>query len=149
MSDVNVITIVGRLCKDPESRDVGTAKVCQFRIGSNKRISSEKELSLYIDVNVWGKYGEICQANLAKGRAVAVSGYLRQDQWGEGDKKQTKTYIEADTVQFLDKKSAGNESSPSASSSSASSPETPVTSSKKVEKPMKKPATTGKPEFPF
>ena len=94
--------IVGNLARDPESRQVGETSVTRLVAAVND--SYQKDKVSFIDVEAWGKLGEICQKYLAKGRQVLVDGRLVQDTWEKDGKKQSKVYVKADNVQFLGSK---------------------------------------------
>ena len=102
--------IVGNLARDPESRQVGETSVTRLVAAVND--SYQKDKVSFIDVEAWGKLGEICQKYLAKGRQVLVDGRLVQDTWEKDGKKQSKVYVKADNVQFLggkgDKETSGS-----------------------------------------
>ena len=151
MSDVNVVVLNGRLCKDPESRKAGENSVCSFRIANNMRFSQDKERNLFIDVEVWGKQGENCQKYLSKGKQVSVTGSLRLDQWGEGDKKQSKTYVSANDVQFLGGKDDGEEKTETvATPAPVAKPPTTGTKVTKPAAPKAEPATAASgDQYPF
>ena len=111
--------IVGNLARDPESRQVGETSVTRLVAAVND--SYQKDKVSFIDVEAWGKLGEICQKYLAKGRQVLVDGRLVQDTWEKDGKKQSKVYVKADNVQFLgskgDKETSGSSNTTSAATS--------------------------------
>jgi len=100
--DLNSITLTARLTTDATVRSVGETSVCTLRVAYTQR--SEKQSTGFIDVEVWGSYGETC-AHLAKGARVGVSGELRFSEWetAEGGKRQGFT-VRADRVAFLSPK---------------------------------------------
>ena len=106
--DINRVTIVGRLTRDPELRHTpsGTS-VCKLRVAVNTRQKDQAtgewgEKPNYFDVTVWGNQGESCAQFLSKGRPVGVDGRLDWREWEaqDGSKRQAVEII-ADTVQFL------------------------------------------------
>jgi single-strand DNA-binding protein len=110
MQDVNVITLVGRLTRDPELRHTpsGTS-ICSLRLAfstSRKDAAGAwTDKSNYVDVTVWGNQGEACANNLAKGRQVCVKGRLEWREWDaqDGTKRQAHEIV-AEQVQFLGSK---------------------------------------------
>ena len=118
--------LVGNLARDPESRQAGESSVTRLVVAINDAYSKDKVS--YVDVEAWGKFGEICQKYLTKGRQALVEGRLFQDTWEKDGKKQSKLYVKADNVQFLGSKGDKQQeatSAPSPSSSSSSSEEIP------------------------
>lgn len=81
MANVNSITIIGRLTKEPESRPVGSGVVCRLSVAVNaewKDASGERKSDVtYFDVDVWGRSAEAAQQILRKGAMVYVRGEMR------------------------------------------------------------------------
>lgn len=96
------VTMVGNLARDPESRQAGEYNVTRLVVAVND--SRQKDKVSYIDVEAWGKLGEICQKYLTKGRQVLTNGRLVQDTWEKDGNKNSKLYVKADNVQFLGSK---------------------------------------------
>ncbi|MBN2403513.1 MAG: single-stranded DNA-binding protein [Spirochaetes bacterium] len=108
--DLNRVTIIGRLTRDPELKYIqsGTA-VTNFSIANNRNYTTnsgeKKEEVSYFDCIAWGKMGEILAEYCKKGRRIALEGRLQQRRWEdqEGNKK-SKIEIVTDNIQFLDGK---------------------------------------------
>jgi single-strand DNA-binding protein len=108
--DINRVTIVGRLTRDPELRTLpsGTS-VVQLGVAVNGR---QKDASgnwtdkpNFFDVKVFGAQAEMLANNLAKGRRIGVDGRLDWSSWEAQDgTKRSKVEIVAQSVQFLDSK---------------------------------------------
>lgn len=79
-------TILGCLCADPESYFLpsGTQKV-NLRLASNRKFKTQdgtqKEDTLFITAQVWGRTAEVAMQYLKKGQYVLVSGDLRTDSY--------------------------------------------------------------------
>jgi len=118
------VTMVGNLARDPESRKAGEHNVTRLVVAVND--NRQKDKVSYVDVEAWGKLGEICQKYLTKGRQVLADGRLVQDTWEKDGKKISKLYVKADNVQFLgSKSSADSENQPSNASVGAGDEEIP------------------------
>lgn len=108
MSDLNSVTIVGRLTDDAklEYTNSGLA-ICTFSVANNKDIKKgdkwEKYASFF-DVTLFGKHGEAVSKYLTKGGRVAVQGELKQERWESDGKNHSKVKIIAYNVQLLDGK---------------------------------------------
>jgi single-strand DNA-binding protein len=106
MSDINSVTLVGRLTADPELRALPSgSSVCKLRLASStshKQGDEWVDLPNYFDVTVWNGQGEAAAKHLSKGRAVAINGRLEWREWEaqDGTKRQA-IQIVADQVQFL------------------------------------------------
>ena len=118
MTDLNHVTIVGNLTKDPELRHTpGGTAVCQMRVASNTRRKDSAtgewgDKPNYFDVIVWGNQGENAAKWLSKGKKVGISGRLDWREWEtkEGSKRQT-VEIVAEQVQFLSPRENGGSGS--------------------------------------
>lgn len=113
--DLNRITIIGRLTRDPELKYIQSGSaVTNFSIATNRIYTTtngdKKEEVSYFDCVAWGKLGEILAEYCQKGRRIAVEGRLQQRRWDDQEgNKRSKVEIIADNIQFLDGKS-GSES---------------------------------------
>ena len=60
-------------------------------------------------MTVWDRQAETCCQYLKKGRAVHVEGFLKMDTWEDKNtgEKRSKVKVQADRVQFLDRKDDG------------------------------------------
>ncbi len=110
MPALNRVQLIGRLGKDPESRSTPTGKqVTTFSLAVSNRWKSNgetKESTEWINVEAWGRLGEICHEYLKKGSLIYLEGRLKTDRYE--DKGETKyfTKIVAQMMQMLDKKPA-------------------------------------------
>jgi single-strand DNA-binding protein len=111
--DINRVTIVGRLTRDPELRSLpsGTS-VLQLGVAVNGRqkdaAGNWSDKPNFFDVKVFGGQAEMLANNLAKGRRIGVDGRLDWSSWEAQDgTKRSKVEIVAQSVQFLDSKTDG------------------------------------------
>ena len=110
MPALNRVQLIGRLGKDPESKYTPTGKrVTHFSLAVSqhwKANGETKEYTEWVNVEAWGRLGEVCQEYLKKGSLVYVEGRLKTEKYE--DKGETKffTKVVAVTLQFLDKKTA-------------------------------------------
>ena len=113
MADLNKVFLIGRLTHDPELRYTpnGTP-VADLKLATSRKYATRegesREETLYIVVTVCNRQAENCCQYLRKGRAVHVEGYLKEETWEtrEGEKR-SKIKVEAERVQFLDRKDDG------------------------------------------
>lgn len=81
-TDINTISLSGRLVRDPQLRHVGDGRaVCDLRIAVN---GSGDDVT-YVDVTSFGKPAEACAQYLTKGRQVSVTGRLAYREWTAND----------------------------------------------------------------
>ncbi len=108
MPALNRVQLIGRLGKDPEGKYTPSGKkVTHFSLAVSQRWKSNgetKEYTEWVNVETWGRLGEVCQEYLKKGSLVYVEGRLKTEKYE--DKGETKyfTKVVALTLQFLDKK---------------------------------------------
>jgi len=108
MPALNRVQLIGRLGKDPESKYTPTGKkVAQFSLAVSQRWKSSTEMKEYtewVNIEAWGRLGEVCQEYLKKGSLVYLEGRLKTEKYE--DKGDTKyfTKVVALSLQFLDKK---------------------------------------------
>ncbi len=104
---LNHITIMGRLCADPELRRTGSGiAVASFTIACDRDFGSngEKETD-FIDIVAWRNTAEFVSKYFAKGRMAVVSGRLQIRGWTDKDgNKRKNAEIVADNVYFGDSK---------------------------------------------
>ena len=109
---LNRITIMGRLCHDPELRRTGSGvAVASFTIACDRDYSGkdggEKETDFF-DIVAWRQTGEFVSKYFAKGRMAVVSGRLQIRSWTDKDgNKRKSAEIVADNVYFGDSKNDG------------------------------------------
>lgn len=103
-TDINNVTLVGRLTNDPQLKYLPSGSAAlEFSIASNYYVVSKatNEVS-YFDIVLFGKSAESISKFLVKGKQVAVSGSLRQDRWQDKDGgNRSKVRIIAQSVQLL------------------------------------------------
>lgn len=105
-SDINRVTLIGRLTKDVELRQTKSEiSVASFSIANNKSYSNngeKKEEVSYFNCTAWGKAGEIINQYMKKGDRIGIDGRLKQNSWQ--DKEGNKRYdieVVVDNFQFL------------------------------------------------
>ena len=88
MANVNSLTIIGRLTKDPEIKSVGAGQVCRFAVAVGsvwKDAQGErKEETTYFDCDIWGKAAEAANSILHKASSVYVRGEMRSRKDDQG-----------------------------------------------------------------
>jgi single-strand DNA-binding protein len=111
--DINRVTIVGRLTRDPELRHLpsGTS-VLQLGVAVNGRQKDDAgnwiDKPNFFDVKVFGNQADTLNTHLSKGRRIGVDGRLDWSSWEAQDgSKRSKVEIVAQSVQFLDSRGEG------------------------------------------
>lgn len=128
----NQVILVGNLTRDPEMRTIPSGQsVTSFGVATSRSWKSQdsdewQEQTEFHNVVVWGRQGETAAQYLSKGRKVMIVGRLQTRSWeGEDGKKNYRTEIVAEQVNFLDGRGGtedgSNQDTPSASQSTPTS----------------------------
>src|SRR3989449_11535641 len=113
--DINRVTIVGRLTRDPELGHLPSGNaVLRLGVAVNGRQRDDAgnwiDKPNFFDVKVFGNQAETLAQHLSKGRRIGVDGRLDWSSWEAQDgSKRSKVEIVAQSVQFLDSRSEGGE----------------------------------------
>lgn len=89
-------TIIGRLGRDPETKDTGNGVVTSFSVASDQGYG-EKRTTNWVRVSLWGERGKKLAGMIGKGDRIAARGAL------ETAEKDGKTYLQmrADELELL------------------------------------------------
>ena len=109
MPGLTRIQLIGRLGRDPEGKFTPTGKkVTHFSLAVTNRWKSKdsetREYTEWINIEAWGRLGEVCQEYLKKGSLIYLEGRLKTDKYE--DKGENKYYakVVALQMQMLDRK---------------------------------------------
>jgi single-strand DNA-binding protein len=132
MAYLNKVFLIGNLTRDPELRVTpkGTA-ICQFGIAVNRQFKDEsgatRDETTFVDIEAWGKQGELVSKYLSKGSLAMVEGRLKFDQWEDktSGQKRSKLKVVLDNVQFLSTRggAGGGGAAPAEGADQTASPE--------------------------
>lgn len=109
MPALNRVQLIGRLGKDPESKFTPTGKkVVHFSLAVSNRWKDKngemKESTEWVNIEAWGRLGEVCQEYLKKGSLIFLEGRLKTDKYEVNGETKYFTKIVAQSLEFLDKK---------------------------------------------
>ena len=130
MASFNKVILAGNLTRDPELRYTpkGTA-VAKIGLAVNRTWTSEtgekKEEVSFIDVEAWGRQGEVIAQYMKKGRPLLIEGRLKLDTWEDKNTKQkvSKLKVVLEGFSFIDSKGGdGGGGAPPPPSRPASAP---------------------------
>lgn len=135
MASFNKVILMGNLTRDPELKTLQSGmRVAKLGLAvsemwRDKTTGEQKELTCFVDVDVWDKLADLCGQHLSKGRPVLVEGRLRMDEWTtkEGEKR-TKLVVRAENIKFVgpapQRAEGGSTQAPAPSYSPAAAPQT-------------------------
>lgn len=116
MSDINKCVLIGRLTRDPETKQTNSGQsFTRFSLASSRAIYNRdtKETKYeagFFECTCWGKGGEAIAKYAKKGARICVEGPLRWSSWeGTDGKKNSKVEINVESFQFLDAKPQGEQ----------------------------------------
>lgn len=121
---LNKVIIAGNLTRDPELKSLPSGgKVTSFSVATNRvwkdQSGQRQEATDYHNIVVFGRQAETSAQYLTKGQQVFVEGRLQTRSWdGQDGKKNYRTEVVADRVQFGNKSSGGNSTSSTGGQSS-------------------------------
>lgn len=106
MSNVNEVTLIGRLGQDPRGFEANGNPGTNLSIATtdrwtDKQTGERKEKTAWHSIVAWGRLGEICAKHLAKGSLVYVKGKLNYKEQEKDGVKRIFPEIVASNVQFL------------------------------------------------
>ena len=111
MPTLNRVQLIGRLGRDPESKFTPTGKkVTQFSLAVSNHWKDKngetKESTEWVNIEAWGRLGEVCQEYLKKGSLVYLEGRIKTDKYEEKGEARYFTKVVAQSLEFLDKRPA-------------------------------------------
>lgn len=102
---VNQTILKGNLTRDVELRYTpkGTS-VAQFGVAVNRKWTTEdgekKEEVTFLDVEAWGRIGEVIAQYFTKGKPIIIRGRLKQEQWEDKTTSQKRSKIKVVLEEF-------------------------------------------------
>jgi single-strand DNA-binding protein len=114
MANFNKVYLMGNLTRDPEMRVTpkGTA-ICQFGLAISRSWKDEsgqtREETAFVDIEAWGKQGEVISKYCIKGRPLFIEGRLKFDQWEDktSGQKRSKLKVVLENFQFIGGRAEG------------------------------------------
>jgi single-strand DNA-binding protein len=111
MASFNKVILAGNLTRDPELRYTpkGSA-VVEFSLAVSRTWKTEsgetKEEVSFIEIEAWGRQGEVIAQYMRKGRPLLVEGRLKQESWEDKEthKKRSKLKVVLEGFSFIDSK---------------------------------------------
>ena len=125
---LNKAIVIGNLTRDPELRALPSgSKVCTFSVATNRvwrdKNGQKQEDAQFHNIVVFGTQAENVAQYLRKGSSVLIEGRMQTRPWEAQDgKKQYRTEIVADRVQFGPKSMGGSGGSSSYAGASSAHP---------------------------
>ena len=109
---INKVILLGRVGKDPETRDVNGDKKAEFTIATTDRAYTNKngiqvpERTEWHNIVVWRGLAEIAERYVHKGDLIYIEGKLTTRSWESDGQKHYRTEIQCSTLELLGNKSS-------------------------------------------
>ena len=108
MASFNKVILMGNLTRDPELKTTPSgSKVANFGLAmsetwKDRTTGENREITCFVDVEVWERSAELCGQYLRKGSPVLVEGRLRMDEWtNQQGEKRSRLRVRADNIRFV------------------------------------------------
>lgn len=122
MANLNKVTLIGRLTRDPELVSFQNGgRVAKIGFAVNNRVKNQQsgqweDKPVWLDVKAFNrdtgrKLADLCEQYLKKGHQVYIEGHLILEEWEKDGQKRSKLVIVMDDMQFLEPKADGATSS--------------------------------------
>jgi single-strand DNA-binding protein len=113
-ANFNKVILIGNLTRDVEMRHTPSNQaVAKLGLACNRRWRTpdgeQREETMFIDCEAWGKTAEFISQYFAKGRPILIEGRLKLDQWEDKETKakRSKHLVVIENAQFVDSKPGG------------------------------------------
>ncbi len=114
--NINNVTLVGRVGKDPEIKSVGENNLAKFSLATsrswkNKKTNEWEQDTQWHNIEGWGYVAEKVERSIFKGSLVAVTGSIKYSKYtGDDGIEKYFTSINADKVEVYKEKESQSDS---------------------------------------
>ncbi len=113
--NLNKVLLMGNLTRDVELKYTPSNQpVAAIGIAMNRRFRTrdgeDRDETVFVDCEAWGRTAEVMSQYLSKGRPVFIEGRLKLDQWQDKDgNKRSKLRVVVENFQFVDSRPGGQD----------------------------------------
>lgn len=105
---MNTLIQMGRLTKDPESRETSAGTVTRFSVAVDRRY--KKDTSDFFSYTAFGKTAEFARDYLRKGTKVLISGRVENNNYTDKDGRKVYGFqFVAEEIEFAESKKAAEQ----------------------------------------
>ena len=100
---MNTVIMLGRLSKDPETKQTQTTNLCRFSIAVDRR--GKKDEADFFNCTAFGKTADFISQYFRKGQRILLSGRIQNDNYTASDgSKRYATTIIVEQAEFCESK---------------------------------------------
>ena len=104
---MNKVILMGRLTKDPETRQAGETIVTRFSLAVDRRRKTESgQAADFPSIVAFGKTAEFINKYFHKGMKIALDGRIQTGSYDKDGVKHYTTEVVAENVEFAESKKA-------------------------------------------
>ena len=105
---INQITLLGRVGKDPEVRNLESGStVADLSLATSRRYKDKqgepREETQWHNIVLWGKLAELAESYVKKGDQISIIGEVRYEEWEKDGQNHRTTKITAEKLIFVSK----------------------------------------------
>lgn len=105
---MNTLIQMGRLTKDPESREINAGTITRFSVAVDRRY--KKDTSDFFSYTAFGKTAEFARDYLRKGTKVLISGRVENNNYTDKDGRNVYGFqFVAEEIEFAESKKAAEQ----------------------------------------
>ena len=100
---MNFVAMMGRVSKDPETKQTQTTNLCRFSIAVDRR--GKKDEADFFNCTAFGKTADFISQYFRKGNRILISGRIQNDNYTASDgSKRYATTIIVEQAEFCESK---------------------------------------------
>ena len=113
---INLIILIGRLCRDPEMRSGNGNTVARYTLAVDRRFKRDGDPDAdFFNCTVFGKGAEFAEKFLRQGTKIAITGRIQSDNYTNKDGQKVYSWqVIVDEQEFAESKKAAEENKPAA-----------------------------------
>ena len=109
---LNRVQLLGNVCKDPEIRQAGDAKVASFSLATSEkykdRSGNEHENTDFHNIVCWRNHAGLCEKYVHKGDKLYIEGKLTTRSYDSNGEKKYVTEVVVSKIEFCGNKQNSN-----------------------------------------
>ncbi len=101
MSDMNNLSLVGRLVRDVELKQTTSGtNVASLSLAVNEKYGDTEYVN-YFDCTAFGRQAEVLNQYVQKGHRLGITGKIKQNRWNDKDSGKGRSKVEIIILSFM------------------------------------------------